>query len=117
MGHYLGAKIKELRQGRNWTQSYLAARLNKSVSTVSGYESDAHPIPTDVLISIAELFGVSLDVLLDLEKPTCVSTQGLSISQIEVVEAFRSPTSTGSDFSEAKMKILHDIFDNFCEPK
>lgn len=81
----------------------------------------AHPIPTDVLISIAELFGVSLDVLLDLEKPTCVSTQGLSISQIEVVEAlvqeFRSPTSTGSDFSEAKMKILHDIFDNFCEPK
>lgn len=79
------------------------------------------PFPTDVLISIAELFGVSLDVLLDLEKPTCVSTQGLSISQIEVVEAlvqeFRSPTSTGSDFSEAKMKILHDIFDNFCEPK
>lgn len=75
MEHYLGAKIKELRQGRNWTQSYLAARLNKSVSTVSGYESDAHPIPTDVLISIAELFGVSLDVLLDLEKPTCVSTQ------------------------------------------
>lgn len=121
MEHYLGAKIKELRQGRNWTQSYLAARLNKSVSTVSGYESDAHHIPTDVLISIAELFGVSLDVLLDLEKPTCVSTQGLSISQIEVVEAlvqeFRSPTSTGSDFSEAKMKILHDIFDNFCEPK
>lgn len=48
MEHYLGAKIKELRQGRNWTQSYLAARLNKSVSTVSGYESDAHPIPTDV---------------------------------------------------------------------
>lgn len=46
MEHYLGAKIKELRQGRNWTQSYLAARLNKSVSTVSGYESDAHPIPT-----------------------------------------------------------------------
>lgn len=37
MEHYLGAKIKELRQGRNWTQSYLAARLNKSVSTVSGY--------------------------------------------------------------------------------
>lgn len=34
MEHYLGAKIKELRQGRNWTQSYLAARLNKSVSTV-----------------------------------------------------------------------------------
>ena len=59
MERYLGAKIKELRQSRNWTQAYLAERLNKSVSTVSGYESDAHPVPTDVLISIAELFGIS----------------------------------------------------------
>ena len=63
MERYLGAKIKELRQSRNWTQAYLAERLNKSVSTVSGYESDAHPVPTDVLISIAELFGISLDAL------------------------------------------------------
>ena len=44
MERYLGAKIKELRQSRNWTQAYLAERLNKSVSTVSGYESDAHPV-------------------------------------------------------------------------
>ena len=63
MERYLGAKIKELRQSRNWTQAYLAERLNKSVSTVSGYESDAHPVPTDVLISMAELFGISLDAL------------------------------------------------------
>ena len=33
MERYLGAKIKELRQSRNWTQAYLAERLNKSVST------------------------------------------------------------------------------------
>ena len=86
MERYLGAKIKELRQSRNWTQAYLAERLNKSVSTVSGYESDAHPVPTDVLISIAELFGISLDALLGLERPTGVSTQGLSASQIKIVE-------------------------------
>lgn len=30
MERYLGAKIKELRQSRNWTQAYLAERLNKS---------------------------------------------------------------------------------------
>ena len=45
MEHYLGAKIKELRQGRNWTQSYLAARLNKSVSTVSGLKAMLTPFP------------------------------------------------------------------------
>lgn len=117
MEHYLGARIRELRQGRKWTQAYLAKRLNKAVSTVSGYESDAHPVPTDVLISIAELFDISVDVLLDIEKPKGVSTQGLSPSQIAIVEAliqeFRTSTSTGSDFSEAKMKIIHDIIAEF----
>lgn len=117
MERYLGAKIKELRQSRNWTQAYLAERLNKSVSTVSGYESDAHPVPTDVLISIAELFGISLDALLCLERPTGVSTQGLSASQIKIVEAliqeFRSPTSKGSNLGKSKMNILHDILEDF----
>ena len=119
MERYLGAKIKELRQSRNWTQAYLAERLNKSVSTVSGYESDAHPVPTDVLISIAiaELFGISLDALLGLERPTGVSTQGLSASQIKIVEAliqeFRSPTSKGSNLGKSKMNILHDILEDF----
>ena len=89
MERYLGAKIKELRQSRNWTQAYLAERLNKSVSTVSGYESDAHPVPTDVLISIAELFGISLDALLGLERPT------------------------GSNLGKSKMNILHDILEDF----
>lgn len=117
MERYLGAKIKELRQERNWTQAYLAERLNKAVSTVSGYESDAHPIPMDVLISMAELFGISLDAMLDIEKPECVSVHGLTPSQIEIVrmliQEFRSPTSNGTNFSETKMKILHDIISTF----
>ena len=114
MERYLGAKIKELRQSRNWTQAYLAERLNKSVSTVSGYESDAHPVPTDVLISIAELFGISLDALLGLERPTGVSTQGLSAKIVEaLIQEFRSPTSKGSNLGKSKMNILHDILEDF----
>lgn len=42
MEHYLGEKLKKLRESRGWTQADLAKRLNKAVSTVSGYESDAH---------------------------------------------------------------------------
>ena len=47
MEHYLGEKLKKLRESRGWTQADLAKRLNKAVSTVSGYESDAHAIPLD----------------------------------------------------------------------
>lgn len=68
MAHYLGKKLKSLRESRNWTQADLAKRLNKAVSTISGYESDAHAIPLDVLASISSLFGISTDELLGLEK-------------------------------------------------
>ena len=61
MEHYLGEKLKKLRESRGWTQADLAKRLNKAVSTVSGYESDAHAIPLDVLSSISSLFSISTD--------------------------------------------------------
>ena len=74
------------------------------------------PFPP-VLISIAELFGISLDALLGLERPTGVSTQGLSASQIKIVEAliqeFRSPASKGRNLGKSKMNILHDILEDF----
>lgn len=56
MEHYLGEKLKKLRESRGWTQADLAKRLNKAVSTISGYESVAHAIPLDVLASIATVY-------------------------------------------------------------
>lgn len=45
MEHYLGEKLKKLRESRGWTQADLAKRLNKAVSTISGYESDSNGRP------------------------------------------------------------------------
>lgn len=88
MEHYLGEKLKKLRESRGWTQADLAKRLNKAVSTVSGYESDAHAIPLDVLASISSLFNISTDELL-------------------------SPSQKGNDLSPQQMEILHDIIKAF----
>lgn len=79
MEYYLGEKLKSLRESRNWTQADLAKRLNKAVSTISGYESDAHAIPLDVLSSIAMLFGISADELLGLEKAIHFHCQVLNL--------------------------------------
>lgn len=35
MEHYLGEKLKNLRESRNWSQAELAKRLNKAVSTLA----------------------------------------------------------------------------------
>lgn len=103
MKYYLGEKLKSLRESRNWTQADLAKRLNKAVSTISGYESDAHAIPLDVLSSIAMLFGISADELLGLEKSDSLSLSGLEPAQKIILEDLRreflAPSQRGKDFS------------------
>ena len=110
MEHYLGEKLKNLRESRNWSQAELAKRLNKAVSTISGYESDAHAIPLDVLVSI------SLE-LLDLETTNVLSLSGLTEEQCNLLRKIRqeylSPSQRGKDFSKNQMDILHDIISSF----
>ena len=107
MEHYLGEKLKKLRESRGWTQADLAKRLNKAVSTVSGYESDAHAIPLDVLASISSLFNISTDELLGLDAPEVKKTL------IKLRNELLSPSQKGNDLSPQQMEILHDIIKAF----
>lgn len=114
MEHYLGEKLKKLRENRGWTQADLAKRLNKAVSTVSGYESDAHAIPLDVLASVSSLFSVSTDELLGLD---VLSLSGLTEEQKKTLVRLRdellAPSQQGNDLSPQQMEILHDIIKAF----
>lgn len=98
MEHYLGEKLKKLRESRNWTQAELAKRLNKSVSTVSGYESDAHAIPLDVLVSISLLFGISTDELLNLETVNVLPLSGLTKEQCDLLRRIQQEYLVPSAF-------------------
>ena len=120
MEHYLGEKLKKLRESRGWTQADLAKRLNKAVSTVSGYESDAHAIPLDVLSSISSLFSISTDELLGLDAPELLSLSGLTEDQkktlVKLRDEFLAPSQQGNDLSPQQMEILHDVIKAFgCE--
>lgn len=119
MDYYLGKTIKQLRQEKNWSQKDFAKRINKSVSTISGYESDAHPVPLDVLVTIAQLYGVTLDELVGAGKSESLSLKGMTEQQIEVMKAIRKeflfPTGQGKDLSDAQMKIMHDLIQAFIE--
>lgn len=119
MEHYLGQKLKQLRQSRGWSQEDLAKKLNRGASTISGYETDAHAIPSNVLISIAEIFGVSLNELVNLNEPDAVSLKDLTPFQVETLVALRneflSPTNQSSNLSAQQMQILHDIIKLFFQ--
>ena len=94
-------------------------KLNKGTSTISGYETEAHAIPLDVLISIAAIFGVSLNELTNLKEPDAISLKDLTPFQVETLVALRneflSPTNQSSNLSAQQMQILHDIIKLFSQ--
>lgn len=76
--HDVGSRIREMRDRRGLTQQALAERINKSVSAISGYESNVQTPPTDVLISIAQVLHVPLTFFVDLSCEDSYSIRGLS---------------------------------------
>lgn len=117
MEHYFGEKLKKLREERNWTQADLAKRLNRAVSTISGYESDAHAIPLDVLASVSSLFGISTDELLGLKATETLDLTGLTQEQRAVLKDLRMEYLTSKQnkdgFSEEQMRILDKVIRSF----
>ncbi len=74
LGQVLGSRIKELREGRGWSQRSLSQQLGISKSMVAKYEGGVHAPPVSVLARLAGLFGVTLDSLLgrDVRDPRLV---------------------------------------------
>lgn len=58
-------RIKNLREDNDITQTDMAKALFISQRTYSYYESGGHNIPTEILVKIADYFGVSVDYLLN----------------------------------------------------
>lgn len=58
--------IRDLREDNDITQSEIAKHLNCSQQVYSNYELGQRDIPTDILIKLAEFYGVSTDYLLGL---------------------------------------------------
>lgn len=64
----LGEKIKELRKKANISQEELAEKVGVSRQAVTKWESDAGLPDLDNLKSIASLFNISIDELLDYKR-------------------------------------------------
>ncbi|WP_417147732.1 helix-turn-helix domain-containing protein [Ruminococcus sp.] len=56
--------IKILRQERGWTQAELGQRLKVKDSAISKYENGSLQLSGDLLVQLADIFGVSTDYIL-----------------------------------------------------
>ena len=57
-------RLRELREDRDMKQRELARYLNCSQQVYSNYELGQRDLPTDVLVRLSALYGVSVDYIL-----------------------------------------------------
>ena len=70
-------RLKELRKSKGYTQEYLAKTIGITPGAIGLYEQDRREPDNNTIITLAEVFGVSVDYLLGLDEiPTSISHHG-----------------------------------------
>ena len=78
----LNEKNKKMRMSHNLNQVELAKKLGVSKQCISNWENDNILPSVDMLVKIADLFGVSTDYLLGRDNAVTLSIEGLSEKEI-----------------------------------
>lgn len=77
-----GNKLRAIRLQNNMTQAQLSQKLGVTKSVVSAYETGLRMPSYDILISISQLFKVSTDYLLGIERKQELDLSGLTDEEI-----------------------------------
>lgn len=96
-----GNTLKTLRLQNNFTQAQLAQRLGVTKSVISAYETGLRMPSYDVLISISQIFKVTTDYLLGLEKKQELDLSGLTEDEVQALtELIKAMKRKSGDFGK-----------------
>lgn len=77
-----GNRLRAIRLQNNMTQAQLSQKLGVTKSVVSAYETGLRMPSYDILISISQLFKVTTDYLLGVERKQELDLSGLTDEEI-----------------------------------
>ena len=80
-------RIKYLREQADMTQAELARQLGITRSSVNAWEMGISLPSTQYVVELAELFSVSTDYLLCVDKSAAIGVEGLTEGDIQLVHA------------------------------
>ena len=80
-----GLRLKALREGKRLSQSDVAARLEVTRATISGYECNTITPSVEQLVKLAVLYNTSLDYMMGMENRSYISLDDLSESQQKTI--------------------------------
>ena len=81
---------------KHLTQTQLAERMWVKKSIISAYETDSRPPSLDMLIKYSKEFNVSTDYLLGMQTAKTVNVDGLSDSQINIINQLINEFKAGN---------------------
>lgn len=117
MVYNFGPRLIALRKQRGWSQNALAQRIGKSDSAIGTYENDAAVPSLETASALADVFGVSMDYLLEGEKCETLSLKGLNEKQVqlltELARELASPSGSGPAISDIQKELLSRIIEEF----
>lgn len=96
-----GARLKELRKKKGWTQKELASKVGIRFSQLNKYESGLHAPPLDKLVEFAEVLDTDLDYLL-----TGNRSEGVPLRSTRLIERFRELEEFSSEDREAVLRLI-----------
>lgn len=82
----LGQNLRRLRRERGLGQEELGRRIGARKQSVSNWENDNIMPSIDILVRLADYFGVSTDLLLGREERRTLDASGLTDSQAAHVQ-------------------------------
>ena len=102
----LGQRIQELRKKANLSQGDLASKIEISYPQMSRYEIKNVQPPADVLKRLADVFGVSIDYLVN---GTLEQKAERSLDDNELLQQFKEVEQMNDD-DRSTIKKLIDAF-------
>lgn len=109
-----GLLLKQLREKKGLTQEQLAAKINRTKTVISKYESNTQSPTLDTLIAFSLIFNVSLDYLAGISEKSAVSLEGLSPKQVDIMMSLNQLFREGhpvnqKGLSNQQMELLNEI--------
>src|SRR5690348_5361232 len=91
----LGGKVRALRRREGLTQVQLATQLGISASYLNLIEANRRPLPANLLIKLAQLFGVDVSAFASDDDARLVA---------DLTEAFADPVLEGYDLTSVDIR-------------
>lgn len=106
----LGQRIKELREHSDISQQKLAELLKVSRPAITQIEKGGRKISADELIKLSEIFNLSVESFLDLEKqPEVIFKESKKIKKVKPQIRINVPQKNLEKFKEVFLYILNKV--------